>query len=198
MRSPRSHARGQTDHADREEYALLEYLLLHRNKVHTRDELYQWGVGGSDFLGDSNLIDVYIRYLRGKIDERLRRETDYDRYAASVTLSEIETVPEVAIARRICDSARRCAGCDQQRLSFGAFKQFSTTKHARASYATMNEIVSAAQPVNPSPAGVVLDESFLQIFNSNNLAALAGPDDLHSGRHRRRLPRSPAHQISDR
>src|SRR5215469_3113739 len=48
------------------EYALLEYLLLHRNKVHTRDELFN-GVWGSDFLGDSNLIDVYIRYLRGKI-----------------------------------------------------------------------------------------------------------------------------------
>ncbi|MBV9973661.1 MAG: response regulator transcription factor, partial [Candidatus Eremiobacteraeota bacterium] len=46
------------------EYALLEYLLLHRNKVHTRDELFN-GVWGSDFLGDSNLIDVYIRYLRG-------------------------------------------------------------------------------------------------------------------------------------
>jgi len=50
------------------EYALLEYLLLHRNKVHSRDELFN-GVWGSDFLGDSNLIDVYIRYLRGKIDE---------------------------------------------------------------------------------------------------------------------------------
>jgi len=50
------------------EYALLEYLLLHRNHVHTRDELFN-GVWGSDFLGDSNLIDVYIRYLRGKIDD---------------------------------------------------------------------------------------------------------------------------------
>ena len=50
------------------EYALLEYLLLHRNRVHTRDELFN-GVWGSDFLGDSNLIDVYIRYLRGKIDD---------------------------------------------------------------------------------------------------------------------------------
>jgi DNA-binding response OmpR family regulator len=50
------------------EYTLLEYLLLHRNKVHTRDELFN-GVWGSDFLGDSNLIDVYIRYLRGKIDD---------------------------------------------------------------------------------------------------------------------------------
>lgn len=50
------------------EYALLEYLLLHRNKVHSRDELFN-GVWGSDFLGDSNLIDVYIRYLRGKIED---------------------------------------------------------------------------------------------------------------------------------
>jgi DNA-binding response OmpR family regulator len=50
------------------EYALLEYLMLHPNKVHTRDELFN-GVWGSDFLGDSNLIDVYIRYLRGKIDD---------------------------------------------------------------------------------------------------------------------------------
>jgi DNA-binding response OmpR family regulator len=50
------------------EFALLEYLLLHRNKVHTRDQLFN-GVWGSDFLGDSNLIDVYIRYLRNKIDE---------------------------------------------------------------------------------------------------------------------------------
>jgi len=51
------------------EYRLLEFLMLHQNKVHTRDELFQ-GVWGSDFLGGSNLIDVYIRYLRGKIDER--------------------------------------------------------------------------------------------------------------------------------
>ena len=50
------------------EYALLEYLLLHRNTVHTRDQLFN-GVWGSDFLGDSNLIDVYIRDLRGKIDD---------------------------------------------------------------------------------------------------------------------------------
>ncbi len=55
------------------EYALLEYLLLHKNKVHTRDELFN-GVWGSDFLGDSNLIDVYIRYLRGKIDDGFERK----------------------------------------------------------------------------------------------------------------------------
>jgi two-component system response regulator ArlR len=59
---------GQLINLTAKEYALLEYLLIHRNKVHTRDELFN-GVWGSDFLGDSNLIDVYIRYLRGKIDE---------------------------------------------------------------------------------------------------------------------------------
>jgi two-component system response regulator ArlR len=59
---------GRTIALTAKEYALLEYLLLHRNKVHTRDELFN-GVWGSDFLGDSNLIDVYIRYLRGKVDD---------------------------------------------------------------------------------------------------------------------------------
>jgi two-component system response regulator ArlR len=59
---------GAQVHLTAKEYALLEYLLLHRNKVHSRDELFN-GVWGSDFLGDSNLIDVYIRYLRGKIDD---------------------------------------------------------------------------------------------------------------------------------
>ncbi len=59
---------GKTVNLTAKEYALLEYLLLHRNKVHSRDELFN-GVWGSDFLGDSNLIDVYIRYLRGKIDD---------------------------------------------------------------------------------------------------------------------------------
>jgi DNA-binding response OmpR family regulator len=59
---------GTPIHLTAKEYGLLEYLLLHRNKVHSRDELFN-GVWGSDFLGDSNLIDVYIRYLRAKIDD---------------------------------------------------------------------------------------------------------------------------------
>jgi DNA-binding response OmpR family regulator len=49
------------------EFALLEFLLLYPNKVHTRDEIFN-SVWGSDYLGESNLIDVYIRYLRNKID----------------------------------------------------------------------------------------------------------------------------------
>ncbi|GAC1304087.1 MAG: response regulator transcription factor [Vulcanimicrobiaceae bacterium] len=59
---------GRTLALTAKEYALLEFFLLHRNTVHTRDELFN-GVWGSDFLGESNLIDVYIRYLRAKVDD---------------------------------------------------------------------------------------------------------------------------------
>jgi len=41
--------------------------------------------------------------------------------------------------------------------------------------ATMNEIVSAVQPVSALPFGGVIDESFLEIFNGKNLAAWEGP-----------------------
>ena len=50
------------------EFSLLEFLLMYPNKVHSRDEIFN-SVWGSDFLGESNLIDVYIRYLRNKVDE---------------------------------------------------------------------------------------------------------------------------------
>lgn len=50
------------------EFSLLEFLMMYPNKVHSRDEIFN-SVWGSDFLGESNLIDVYIRYLRNKVDE---------------------------------------------------------------------------------------------------------------------------------
>jgi len=55
------------------EFSLLEFLLMYPNKVHTRDEIFN-SVWGSDFLGGSNLIDVYIRYLRNKIDDHAERK----------------------------------------------------------------------------------------------------------------------------
>jgi DNA-binding response OmpR family regulator len=49
------------------EYALLEYFLRNAGRVLTRPLLAQhvWGV---DFDTESNLIDVYVGYLRRKID----------------------------------------------------------------------------------------------------------------------------------
>jgi len=49
------------------EFDLLEYLLLHPRQVITRDRILEL-VWGYDFMGDSNIIEVYIRYLRLKLE----------------------------------------------------------------------------------------------------------------------------------
>ncbi|CAN5750730.1 two-component system response regulator TcrA [soil metagenome] len=49
------------------EFALLEYLMRHPGEVLTRTRLIEH-VWDFAYDGDSNLVDVYIRYLRDKID----------------------------------------------------------------------------------------------------------------------------------
>lgn len=49
------------------EFDLLEYLLVHPQQVITRDRILEQ-VWGYDFMGDSNIIEVYIRYLRLKLE----------------------------------------------------------------------------------------------------------------------------------
>jgi len=49
------------------EYELLEYLLRHPRHVLSREQIYA-AVWGYDFAGESNVLEVYIRYLRNKID----------------------------------------------------------------------------------------------------------------------------------
>lgn len=51
------------------EFELLKILLENKNIVMTRDALLNH-VCGYDYVGETNVIDVYIRYLRSKIDER--------------------------------------------------------------------------------------------------------------------------------
>jgi DNA-binding response OmpR family regulator len=50
------------------EFDLLQYLLSHPRQVFTRDQILEH-VWGYDFVGDSNIIEVYIRYLRLKLEE---------------------------------------------------------------------------------------------------------------------------------
>jgi DNA-binding response OmpR family regulator len=50
------------------EYSLLRYMMQNAGIVLSRDKLEQH-VWDYDFSGGSNVIDVYIRYLRKKIDE---------------------------------------------------------------------------------------------------------------------------------
>jgi len=49
------------------EFDLLKYLLSHPRQVLTRDRILEH-VWGNDFLGDSNIIEVYVRYLRLKLE----------------------------------------------------------------------------------------------------------------------------------
>ena len=49
------------------EFDLLEYLMAHPRQVLTRDRILET-VWGYDFMGDSNIIEVYVRYLRLKLE----------------------------------------------------------------------------------------------------------------------------------
>jgi DNA-binding response OmpR family regulator len=50
------------------EFDLLHFLLKNKGMVITRETLLE-NVWGFDFSGETNAVDVYIRFLRGKIDE---------------------------------------------------------------------------------------------------------------------------------
>jgi DNA-binding response OmpR family regulator len=44
------------------------YLLMNKNKIVTRDNILN-DVWGYEFEGETNVIDVYIRHLRKKIED---------------------------------------------------------------------------------------------------------------------------------
>ncbi len=50
------------------EFELLKFLMEHPREVLTREQILE-NVWGYDFMGESNVIEVYIRYLRLKIEE---------------------------------------------------------------------------------------------------------------------------------
>ncbi|SEM83166.1 DNA-binding response regulator, OmpR family, contains REC and winged-helix (wHTH) domain [Paenisporosarcina quisquiliarum] len=50
------------------EYDLLLYMMKHPNQVLTREQLLD-AVWGFDYYGDTNVVDVYIRYVRKKLEE---------------------------------------------------------------------------------------------------------------------------------
>ena len=50
-----------------QEFKLLEFLMRHPRQVLKRDQIYE-KVWGYDFAGESNVIEVYIRYLRSKLE----------------------------------------------------------------------------------------------------------------------------------
>lgn len=50
------------------EFDLLVYLMKNKNIVLTREQIMEQ-VWGYDYMGDTNVVDVYIRYVRQKIDK---------------------------------------------------------------------------------------------------------------------------------
>ncbi|MDJ0737126.1 MAG: response regulator transcription factor [Nostocaceae cyanobacterium] len=50
------------------EFDLLQYLITNPRQVFTREQILE-KVWGYDFMGDYNVIEVYIRYLRLKLEE---------------------------------------------------------------------------------------------------------------------------------
>ncbi len=51
------------------EFELLVYLVKNKNIVISREQILN-KVWGYDYIGETNVVDVYVRYLRTKIDDR--------------------------------------------------------------------------------------------------------------------------------
>ena len=60
--------KGQTVELTKKEFDLLHHLLENKGRVLSREALLD-SVWGFDFVGETNSVDVYIRFLRSKIDE---------------------------------------------------------------------------------------------------------------------------------
>lgn len=55
------------------EFDLLKLLVENKNIVLTRNKIIDI-VWGYEYMGDTNVVDVYIRYLRSKIDDRFSKK----------------------------------------------------------------------------------------------------------------------------
>jgi DNA-binding response OmpR family regulator len=55
------------------EFSVLEYLMRRKGEVVSKREVLD-NVWDSDFEGDSNIVEVYVRHLRNKLDRPFERE----------------------------------------------------------------------------------------------------------------------------
>lgn len=62
------HIKDSLVHLTKKEFDLLELLLENKNIVLSRETILQ-RIWGYDFSGGTNAVDVYIRYLRAKLEE---------------------------------------------------------------------------------------------------------------------------------
>ncbi|WP_083402155.1 response regulator transcription factor [Bacillus sp. MUM 116] len=69
------------------EYDLLIYLVMNKNKVVTRDNIIL-NVWGYEYEGETNVIDVFIRHLRKKVDEGFDSELIHTVRGVGFTIKE--------------------------------------------------------------------------------------------------------------
>ena len=55
------------------EFELLDYLVLNKGIVLSRDKILE-NVWGFEYIGNDNILDLYIKYLRDKIDKPYERK----------------------------------------------------------------------------------------------------------------------------
>jgi DNA-binding response OmpR family regulator len=69
LRRRRAERAGQAIELSPKEFSLLEYLMRNEGRVVTRTQIldHLWGY---EYATDSNLVDVYVSYLRNKVDRR--------------------------------------------------------------------------------------------------------------------------------
>lgn len=78
---------GTTIELSGKEFDILEYLIRNKNKVLSRDKISQH-IWNYDYEGGSNVVDVYIRYLRRKIDENFDKKLIHTVRGAGYVLRE--------------------------------------------------------------------------------------------------------------
>lgn len=57
----------------KKEFELIRYLMENKNIVMTRERILE-KVWGYDYIGDTNIVDVYVSYLRSKIDQKYKEK----------------------------------------------------------------------------------------------------------------------------
>jgi|LGVE01.1.fsa_nt_gb DNA-binding response OmpR family regulator len=62
---------GELIQLTKKEFDLLKCLIQNKNLVLNRDQILE-NVWGYSYYGDTNVVDVYIRYLRSKIDDKFK------------------------------------------------------------------------------------------------------------------------------
>jgi two-component system copper resistance phosphate regulon response regulator CusR len=74
------------------EYGLLEYMISHAGRVLTRTMIIEH-VWDESFEGLTNIVDVYVRHLREKVDQGHDRKLIRTVRYAGYCLSEAEDEP---------------------------------------------------------------------------------------------------------